>query len=115
MLQDPLQIEDMTGSKTGQRILRLTGPLILTNMFQFQSLVRADGSECLIIDFTNVPYVDSAGIGALVGAYVTHNKEGRSLALVGVNERVQNTLKITHVHQFFRFFGNVTDAETQVA
>ncbi len=54
----------------------LPGPLVLTNMFQFQSLVRADGSQRLIIDFTNVPYVDSAGIGALVGAYVTHNKEG---------------------------------------
>jgi anti-sigma B factor antagonist len=65
----------------------------------------------LIIDFTNVPYVDSAGIGALVGAYVTHQKEGRSLALVGASDRVQNILKITHVHQFFRFFDKVADAE----
>jgi anti-sigma B factor antagonist len=115
MPQDPLQIEDLPGIQNGQRVLRLTGPLVLTNMFQFQSLVRADGSQRLIIDFTNVPYVDSAGIGALVGAYVTHNKEGRSLALVGVNDRVQNTLKITHVHQFFRFFDKVDDAESVVA
>jgi anti-sigma B factor antagonist len=37
-------------------------------------------SRALIIDLTNVPYVDSAGIGALVGAYVRHQKEGYSLA-----------------------------------
>jgi anti-sigma B factor antagonist len=114
MPQDPLQIEDVTGSKPGQRLLRLTGPLVLTNMFQFQSLVRSDGSEYLIIDFTNVPYVDSAGVGALVGAYVAHNKEGRRLALVGVSDRVQTTLKITHVHNFFQFFDRVEEAEAYV-
>jgi anti-sigma B factor antagonist len=88
-----------------------TGPLVITNLFQFQATVRANTSRQLIIDFTNVPYVDSAGIGALVGAYITHDKEGRSLALVGVNERVHNTLKITRVEQFFRFFDTVPDAE----
>jgi anti-sigma B factor antagonist len=74
--------------------------------------VRADNSRKLIIDFTNVPYVDSAAIGALVGAHITHDKNGRSLALVGVSERVRNALKLTRVDQFFRFFDSVPDAET---
>src|SRR5712692_5275410 len=97
MPQEPLIIEDFAGPKEGQRILRLTGPLVLTTLFDFQSKVRTDASRTLILDFTNVPYVDSAGIGALVGAYVTHQKDGRSLYLSGVNERVQNALKVTHV------------------
>ena len=65
----------------------------MSTLFDFQSRVRTDTSRDLILDFTNVPYVDSAGIGALVGAYVTHQKDGRSLFLIGVNERVQNALK----------------------
>ncbi len=73
------------GPKNGQRILRLSGPLVLNTLFDFQSKVRADTSRTLVLDFTNVPYVDSAGIGALVGAYITHQKDKRSLFLIGVN------------------------------
>ena len=57
-----------------------------------------------------VPYIDSAGIGALVGAYVTHQKGGRSLSLVGVSDRVHNALKVTHVEQFFQFYNSVDTA-----
>jgi anti-sigma B factor antagonist len=111
MPQDSLQIDDKPGSQPGQRVLKLNGALVMTTMFQFQSLVRADTSRSLIIDFTNVPYVDSAGIGALVGAYVTRQHGGRNLALVGVSERIHNALKVTHVEQFFRFFDSVSAAE----
>ncbi len=76
--QEPLTIDELDGAQPGQRILRLQGPVVLGTLFQFQSAIRAKDSSSLIIDFTQVPYIDSAGIGALVGAYVTHNKEGRS-------------------------------------
>ena len=78
-------------------------------MFDFQIKVRTDNSRALIIDFTSVPYVDSAGIGALVGAYVTHQKDGRSLALVGVSERLHNALQVTRVEHFFRFFNTLAE------
>jgi anti-sigma B factor antagonist len=111
MPADFLRIDDQPGSQPGQRVLRLEGALVLTTMFQFQALVRADTSRSLIIDFTNIPYVDSAGIGALVGAYVTRQHSGRSLALVGVSERIHNALKVTHVEQFFKFYDTVSAAE----
>jgi anti-sigma B factor antagonist len=110
MPQEPLAIEDQAGPKEGQRVLRLNGPLVINNLFDFQAKVRADDSRKLIIDFTNVPYIDSAGIGALVGAYVTHQKGGRSLALVGVSDRVHSALKVTHVEQFFQFYSSLDTA-----
>jgi anti-sigma B factor antagonist len=113
--EEDLLIEDLAGPQAGQRILRLTGPLVISNMFDFQSKVRADTSKALILDFSNVPYADSAGIGALVGAYVTRQKDGRILALVGVNDRVRAVLKVTHVEQFFRFFDSVSAAEQSIA
>lgn len=111
MPDQPLHIEDLPGSREGIRILRLTGPLTLANVFGFQSKVRADNSRALILDFTGVPLADSAGIGALVGAYVTREKEGRSLGLVGVNQRIHQALEIIRVEAFFRFFGTVAEAE----
>ena len=110
--QEPLTIEDLSGPRPGQRILRLKGPVVLSTLFHFQSTLRAKDEPSLIIDFTGVPYIDSAGIGALVSAYVTHNKDGRSLALVGVNDRVRNALIVTRVESFFRFFPTVAGAET---
>jgi anti-sigma B factor antagonist len=111
MPQDTLHIDDQPGTHPGQRVLRLGGALVMTTMFPFQAMVRADTSRSLIIDFANVPYVDSAGIGALVGAYVTRQHSGRSLALVGVSERIHSALKVTHVEQFFQFFDSVSAAE----
>jgi len=96
-------IEDIVGPKEGQRIFRLTGPIVITNLFEFQSKVRNDTSQTLMLDFTKVPYIDSAGIGALVGAYVTHQKDGRSLLLIGVSQRVKDALQVTRVQQFFKF------------
>jgi anti-sigma B factor antagonist len=111
MPDQPLVIEESTGSQNGISIFRLSGPLTLPNVFGFQSKVRGDQSRALILDFGAVPLADSAGIGALVGAYVTRQKDGRTLALVGVNQRIHHALEVTRVENFFRFFENVADAE----
>jgi anti-sigma B factor antagonist len=111
MADQPLQIEQLRGSRDGICILRLSGPLTLPNIFGFQSKVRADNSEILVLDFTGVPLADSAGIGALVGAYVTRQRDGRKLRLVGINQRIHQALEVTRVEQFFSFFNSVADAE----
>ena len=111
MSQEPLRIEESAGTRNGIRVLRLSGPLVLSNIFGFQSTVRADTSRALILDFTGVPLIDSAGVGALVGAYVSRQKDGRSLGLVGVNQRIHQALEITRVEQYFRFYNSIPEAE----
>lgn len=115
MPDQPLHIEDIQDSAKGHRILRLAGPLTLSNLFEFQSLVRAGKSAVTILDLTNVPYIDSAGIGALLGAHVSAQREKRSLSLVGVNERVRNALEITRIYQFFSVFPTVVEAQSAAA
>lgn len=111
MPDQPLQIEDLPGSREGIRIFRLTGPLTLANVFGFQSRLRADTSRSLILDFTAVPLADSAGIGAMVGAHVSRERDGRTLGLVAVNQRIHNALEVTRVENLFRFFATVAEAE----
>lgn len=111
MSSEPLQITELKSSAEGTRIFRLAGPLVLSNVFGFQAKVREDNSRALILDFTEVPLIDSAGIGALVGAYVTRQKDDRSLSLVGVNQRIHNALEVTRVESLFRFFDSVVEAE----
>lgn len=110
MPQEPLHIEDINATADDYRVLRLKGPVTISNFFEFQSLIRGNTSRKLILDFSGVPYIDSAGIGALVGAYVSHQKDGRSLALVGVPKRVREALQVTRVEQFFHFFDTEASA-----
>jgi anti-sigma B factor antagonist len=110
MRDEPLKIEDV-GVQNQKRILRLSGPLTIATLYEFQNIVRTNTSASLVIDFTNVPYIDSAGVGALVGAYVRHQKEGHSVTLAGASERVRNTLKVTQVDSFFQH----SDSVPQVA
>ena len=85
------------------KILQLKGPLVIQNVFSFQSTVRGVQAPNLVLEMTNVPYIDSSAVGVLVGAHVNRDKEGRSLLLVGVSDRVRNILKVTNVEQFFKF------------
>jgi anti-sigma B factor antagonist len=110
MRDEPLTIQDL-GLQDQKRVLKLAGPLTISTLYEFQNLVRADANVSLVLDFTKVPYVDSAGVGALVGAYVRHQKAGHTLTLAGVNERVRGTLKVTQVENFFQY----SDSVPQVA
>ena len=110
MRDEPLTIEDL-GMQNQKRVLRLTGPLTISTLYEFQNVVRTNVGTGLVIDFTRVPYIDSAGVGALVGAYVRQQEEGHSLTLARVNERVRGTLKVTQVESFFTY----SDSVPQVA
>ena len=108
---EQLQLSTTLGSRPGQRIIHLAGPLTIGTFFDFQKEVREDKSSSLILDFSAVPYVDSAGLGSVLGAYVSRERDGRKLALVGVSERVRTIFHLTRVEQFFQFYASVPAAE----
>ena len=79
MVQQPFHIEELSGGPTERRVLRLSGPLWLASVQQFQTVVRAEEDRGLILDVTGVPIVDSAGIAALVAEAIIHQKQGHRL------------------------------------
>ncbi|HEX6502207.1 MAG TPA: STAS domain-containing protein [Terriglobales bacterium] len=88
-------------------VLRLRGPLTTENLSPFQNAMRRDDSSVLFLDLTDVPYIDSAGLGSLVSAYISLNKMGRRVVLTGVNPRVLKLFEITKVEQLFLMFPDV--------
>ncbi len=115
MGDERLQLQTSAGSRPGHLIVHLTGPLTIANLFDFQDLVRADRSSALILDFSGVPYMDSAGLGAVLGAHVSRQKDRRLLALAGVNERVRYVFHLTRVESLFEFCDSVPEAEAALA
>jgi anti-anti-sigma factor len=92
-----------------EHVYRLSGPLLLNNMFGFQSVMRSE-SAATILDMTDVPYIDSAGLGVLTNSFVAHQKHGRRLLFVSVNERVHELFKLTCLDKLFEVFPNVESA-----
>lgn len=112
MQEKPLEIEKVEDAG-GEMVLRLHGPLLLGNFFPLQAMVRADGSNLLILDLADVPYIDSAGIGCLVGAHVSRENSGRKLVIVGASDRLLTALKVTKVDGLFNFAPTVEQARAQ--
>src|SRR5215813_13496948 len=97
MPSGPLSIEVVDGNRAGEIILRLAGPLVLDNLFNFQNLWRSQTAPNIVVDLTGVPYVDSSGIGSLVNMHVSRQKVGGSVQLLGVSDRVKTVLAVTKV------------------
>src|SRR3974390_3062010 len=113
MQEKPLEIERVDDAGGTSTIFRLHGPLLLGNFFSFQSMVRGDQSNLLIIDVADIPYIDSAGIGCLVGAHISRQGSGRRLIIAGAHERLLTSLKVTKVDNLFSFAPNVEDAQAR--
>ncbi len=109
MQDKPLEIEKVEDFP-GTTVLRIHGPLLLGNFFPLQTMVRSDDASLLVLDVSDMPYIDSAGIGCLVGAHVSRENAGRKLILVGANDRLQTSLKVTKCDQLFTTAPTVEDA-----
>jgi len=93
-----------------QGVLSLRGPLTTENVPSFLNAVRRERTPTMILDFSEVPYVDSSGLGSLVSACTSFQKAGRRVALTGVNPRVLKVFEITRVEPIFLMFPTVSDA-----
>jgi len=66
--------------------------------------------DALIIDLTNVEYVDSSGLGALLLAQRQMKEFGMTIILVGVTENVQSMFRISQIHDVFLYADSIQDA-----
>ena len=113
-MADKLEIRKLDGAHHGQRVLRLLGALSLQTVPDFLKVVRAETAPVLIIDFTGVIIVDSAGVGALLQTMASMNKTNRKLGLAGLGQRTLAVLEITRVIGLFNVFATVAEAEEKL-
>jgi anti-sigma B factor antagonist len=106
-----LQIEALPGSKEGVRIVKLNGPFVISNFFEFQHLAREDKSPVLIVDLGGVPYMDSAALGALLGVHVSSVRKQSKYALINVAPRIENMFTLSGVRDTLVVFPTLADAE----
>jgi anti-sigma B factor antagonist len=111
MLEKELSYTVTDGAKEGVLILALDGPFTLGNMFKLQADMRTLKPDCLVMDMTSVPYMDSAGLGVIMNYFVAAQSGGRKFFLTGVNDRVRALLEMTKVDSVLRIYDSVETAE----
>jgi anti-sigma B factor antagonist len=114
MRDEPFTYTSEDGTLESTTIMRLAGPLTLTNLFAFQHDLTTTHPQTLILDLSGVPYMDSAGLGVLMNYYVSAEKNGRKFALASVSQRVLTLLELTRVNTLLRVFRTVEQAEASV-
>ncbi len=69
----------------------------------------AKGHRKFVLDLSDVTFIDSSGLGALIASLKVIGDDGE-LALCGARETVASMFKLTRMNKVFRMFNNPQDA-----
>jgi anti-sigma B factor antagonist len=108
---DQLTIESLPGRQEGSRILKLTGPFTMNSVFDFQAILRQHPAPVTIIDLSDVPYMDSAALGSILGFHASCQRERRRYACVCVADRIKTLFKVSGVDRLIVTHPTVPEAE----
>ena len=70
----------------------------------------SQGNKNIILNMKDVGYVDSAGLGELVGAYTTATNQGGAVKLLHLQGKMRDLMQITKLHTIFLAFENEDEA-----
>ena len=93
--QDQVAVIDVSGHLTSFEVGALRDSI--------QSLLKAQRKN-IVLNFSELMYLDSSGIGELARIYVTVVKQGGAMKVIGLTAKVEQVLKITHLSQVFQEF-----------
>ena len=64
----------------------------------------------IIVNLADINYIDSSGIGELVGAFTAVKNRGGELKLLQLTKKVHDLLQITRLYTVFEVFSDETSA-----
>jgi anti-sigma B factor antagonist len=68
------------------------------------------GTPKIVVNLQGAEYIDSGGLGILVGLLVSARNRGGELKLVSPNQRIKELLRRTSLDNIFRVYGNNEEA-----
>lgn len=98
----------------GVTVLHLQGPITLGEGTQrLRSLIQQTleaGKKNILLNMAEVYYVDSSGLGELITAYTTAQRQGGKLKLMKLAPRVKDLVQLTKVYRVFEVFNDEQSA-----
>lgn len=100
-----------SGPFTGRDLYAALSPVILRNIFETDPTPDHHAS-LNILDLTEVPYMDSCGLGLIVSHLVRCQNKGVQVIAAGVSPRVLELLKTTRIDRILPMTGTVEEASS---
>ncbi len=69
-----------------------------------------NGTQKIVLNLADVPYVDSAGLGEIVRCYTTVSRKSGKLKLLNLTKRIQDLLSITKLLTVFDTYETEAEA-----
>jgi anti-sigma B factor antagonist len=86
-------------------ILDLRGRIVLGDEIdELRSAIRGlidEGKKKIILNLADVDYIDSSGVGALVGGFTAVRNAGGELKLLNLSQKVHDVLHVTKLYTVF--------------
>jgi anti-anti-sigma factor len=103
----------------GITAISFTGRLVLGNrLSEVEHAIREkikQGSRKLVLDFSGLHFLDSAGVGVLAMLFGVMEREGGKLAVSGAAGHVKQTLELTHLNRLVGMYPDVESAHSALA
>ena len=68
------------------------------------------GDKNILLNLAGVTYIDSSGLGEIVGAFATVGNSGGRLKLLGLQQRVHDLMQLTKLYSVFEIFTDEPEA-----
>jgi anti-sigma B factor antagonist len=98
----------------GITILEISGRITLGDESQqLRTKIKellSQGKTRLVLDLANVSYIDSAGLGTLVGGYTSAYNMGAIMKLANLTKKFHEQLHITKLVTIFDVYNTVDEA-----
>ncbi|MEY2574332.1 MAG: hypothetical protein QOJ87_2545 [Verrucomicrobiota bacterium] len=75
-----------------------------------RAIIDDEKPKRLVVDLSQVPYIDSSGIAVLIGAMQSLEHEGGVFLLAGAQDGVRTIFESAKLDQYFRLFPDVEAA-----
>ena len=69
-----------------------------------------EGARSIILNFRDLAYMNSTGIGLLVTLLIRANRQGQQLLAVGLNEHYQHIFDLTRLNEAIRIYDTEAEA-----
>lgn len=110
MQHSHLELERAARSDGDRLILQLKGNLSLETVHNFIQTARAEQARHLVVNMSDVSFLDSAGVGALVQLFVHRRSLGKSFALSGLSKQSQAVMEVAGLTKLLPIHNSVEDA-----
>lgn len=101
-LKDDIMVLKLSGEMMG-------GPDATVLNDKLHELIESGKLE-VIVDLSSVSWINSSGLGILIGALTTIRNAGGELKIASVTDRIKRLLEITKLHKVFDLYDSVDSA-----